>query len=266
MKLDAALRNDADMPNEANMPQHAVKTQKSSQIVKRFLPLCVIAFGLIGGYIFGLHENLSLSALAEQRENLQNFVADHLVLAAALYFVIYILAVAFSFPAASILTIFGGFLFGWFLAGLLTAFAATIGATILFKAAQTAFGDFLRARAGPFAAKLSDGFKENAFSYLVVLRLAPIFPFFIMNILPALFNIPLRTYMGATMIGILPGTFAYTYLGQGVDSVLATAAQSGEEASITDLVTPDITVAFAVLALVAAIPPIVKKLRQHQKS
>lgn len=243
----------------------SIDTQSKNTInkLKRFAPLLVIIAGLATGYAFGLHEYLSLSALAEQRDTLQTFVSENLILASALYFVLYIAAVAFSFPAASILTIFGGFLFGWLLGGVLTAVAATIGATILFKAAQTAFGDFLRDRAGPFAAKLAAGFQKDAWSYLLILRLAPVFPFFVMNIVPALFKIPLRTYVSATILGILPGTFAYTYLGQGVDSVLISAAQSGSEVSVSDLVTPEITVAFAALAAVAALPSIIRYIRNR---
>jgi hypothetical protein len=94
------------------------------------------------------------------------------------FVVAYALAVAFSFPAASILTIFAGFLFGWLLGGALTAIAATTGAAAVFLAAKSAFGDVLRKRAGPFAAKLADGFAKDAFGYLFVLRLAPVFPFF----------------------------------------------------------------------------------------
>ena len=247
-----------------NADQH-IKSEnsekKNTSTLKRFLPLLVIIAGLGAGYAAGLHEYLTLAALAEQRETLIGFVNENLILASAIYFLLYIAAVAFSFPAASILTIFGGFLFGWFLGGILTAVAATIGATILFKASQTAFGDFLRDRAGPFAAKLSEGFQKDAFSYLLILRLAPVFPFFVMNIVPALFKIPTKTYVAATILGILPGTFAYTYLGQGVDSVLLSASQSGREASVSDLVTPEITIAFAALAIVATIPSVIRRFR-----
>lgn len=249
-----------------NADQHIMSQdsdKKSKSTLRRFLPLLVIIGGLGAGYAAGLHEYLTLSALAEQRETLLGFVNENLLLASTIYFFVYIAAVAFSFPAASILTIFGGFLFGWLLGGVLTAIGATIGATILFKASQSAFGDFLRDRAGPFAAKLSEGFQKDAFSYLLILRLAPVFPFFVMNIVPALFKIPTKTFVGATILGILPGTFAYTYLGQGVDSVLLSASQSGREASVSDLVTPEITIAFAALAIVATIPSIIRRFRNR---
>ncbi|WP_110032842.1 TVP38/TMEM64 family protein [Hoeflea marina] len=233
--------------------------------LRRYLPLAVVAAGLALSYWFGLQDYLSLSVLADKRDALAGLVAENRLAAAGVYVFAYILAVAFSLPAASLLTVFGGFLFGWLLGGALTAVAATIGATIIFLVARTAFGDVLRRRAGPFLSRLADGFAENAFGYLLVLRLAPVLPFFILNIAPAFFDVRLRTYVLATFFGILPGTFAYSWLGQGLDSVLVAAAESGREASIGDLVTPQITLAFAALALVAAIPTVIRKWRQRAR-
>lgn len=256
----------------ANAPETASGAPKSgvgqtgttsSGSWRRFLPLAFIAAGLAAGYAAGLQDYLSLTVLAEQRDTLQAFVAEHRIASILGYFVIYTLAVAFAFPAASVLTIFAGFVFGWLIAGILTVFAATIGATAIFLAARTACGDVLRKRAGPFAAKLADGFAKDAFGYLLVLRLAPVFPFLIINIAPAFFDIKLRTYMAATFLGIIPGTFAYSWLGQGFDSVIAAASATGREISVSDLVTPEITIAFLGLAIVAAIPTIVGKVRKR---
>lgn len=249
-QLEPAMANNED-----------VAQAKTKPAWRKFLPLGVVAVGLAAGYAAGLQDYLSLQTLAEQRETLKAYVAENQIGSAIGFVVAYALAVAFSFPAASILTIFAGFLFGWLLGGALTAIAATIGAAAIFLAAKSAFGDVLRKRAGPFAAKLADGFAKDAFGYLFVLRLAPVFPFFIMNIAPAFFDIKLRTYVGATFLGILPGTFAYAWLGQGLDSVIVSAAAAGREVSISDLVTPEITFAFAGLAIVAAIPTIVRKFR-----
>ena len=239
----------------------AADDTSSTSPIKRYAPIAVVLGGLGLGYAFGLHEYLSLEYLAGARESLRATVDGNLVLSALAFVGLYALAVAFSFPAASVLTVFAGFLFGWLLGGALTAVAATIGATALFLAAKTAFGDTLREKAGPRVKKLAEGFQENAFSYLLALRLAPVFPFFVINIAPALFGVKLRDYVVATFVGILPGTFAYAYLGQGLDSVLAAASESGESVSIGDLVTPQITIAFLALGAVALIPTIVKKLR-----
>jgi len=174
-------------------------------IARRFAPLAVILAGLVFAYLMGWQRFFSIAFLAESRESLTAFVQANYLLATGGFAVLYALAVAFSFPAASVLTIFGGFLFGWLVGGLLVAVGATTGATAIFLAARSAFGDFLRARVGGRVKALADGFEEDAFSYLLVLRLAPVFPFFVINIAPALFNVPLRVYVLATFIGNIPG-------------------------------------------------------------
>ena len=228
---------------------------------KRYAPIAVVVGALGLGYAFGLDRYFSLTYLAETRESLQATVSNNLVVSSLAFLGIYAVATAVAFPAASVLTVVSGFLFGWMLGGALTAIAATLGASALFLAASTAFGDTLKKKAGPKVRALADGFEENAFSYLFALRLAPIFPFFVINIAPALFGVRLRTYVAATFFGILPGTFAYAYLGEGLDSVLAAAAASGTTPSVGDLVTPQITIAFLALGAVALIPTIVKKVR-----
>lgn len=238
---------------------------RAGSSIWRFAPVAIVAAGLATGYAFGLQDYLTLGFLAERRDALKAVVAERYALSLAAFVVVYILAVAFSFPAASVLTIFGGFLFGWAAGGAAVAVGATVGASLLFLATRSAFGGFLRARVGGFVQRLADGFRENAFGYLLVIRLAPVFPFFVVNIAAALFDISLGRFVAATFVGILPGTFAYAYLGQGVDSVLVAARDAGRTASLADLVTPDITLAFLALAVVAAIPTIVARLRRPRR-
>lgn len=244
--------------NETINGADAVKARQTHSgkggVFRRFAPIAVIVAGLALGYALGWHRYLSLDYLAESREMLAAFVAANYAMSLAGFVVVYALAVAFSFPAASVLTVFGGLLFGWLVAGTAVAFAATAGASALFVAARSAFGDFLKKRVGGLGARLAEGFERDAFGYLLVLRLAPFFPFWVVNIAPALFGVRLRTYVTATFLGILPGCFAYSWLGQGVGSVLAAADEAGESVSISDLVTPDITIAFGALAVVALIP------------
>jgi uncharacterized membrane protein YdjX (TVP38/TMEM64 family) len=242
----------------------AEMAQPGARRLWRYLPAAVILAGLIVGYAMGWHRYLSLEYLATSGDALKAWVAANPVLAPLAFFFVYVFAVAFSFPAASVLTVFAGFLFGWLLAGVLVALAATAGATLLFLAARSAFGNMLRKRVSGRAAKLAEGFEKDAFGYLLALRLAPVFPFFVVNIAPALFKVRLRTYVAATFVGILPGTFAYAWLGQGVDSVLAAARATGREASLSDLVTPEITLAFLLLALVAAISTVVRQIRKRR--
>lgn len=230
----------------------------------RFAPAVLVVAGLVTGYALGLQDYLSLDYLAGQREALRAYVEAHMLWSATLFLTVYILAVAFSFPAASILTVFGGFLFGWLAGGALVAAGATIGASLLFLATRSALGGFLRHRVRGVLKTLADGFRENAFGYLFAIRLAPVFPFFMVNIAAALFDISLGRFVAATFFGILPGTFAYAYLGQGVDSVLVAAKASGREAQLSDLVTREITLAFFLLAAFALLPTLVKLIRKQK--
>ncbi|MTI17149.1 TVP38/TMEM64 family protein [Rhodobacteraceae bacterium RKSG542] len=242
------------------------------RVIKRWLPLVVIGGTMAFGFSMGWHEQLTLSELIKNRLLLENAVVEYPVLSVLIYMGVYILAVSLSFPGASFLTILGGFLFGWWLAGTATVIAATIGAALLFLAARTSLGTTLKEKAGPFLSKMSNGFQENAFSYLLFLRLTPVFPFWLVNIAPALFHMKLSPYVLATAIGIIPGTFAYSFVGSGLDSIIAAqeaadpgCASAGRcQLDIAALITPQLLLAFAALGIVALIPVVVKKLRKPQ--
>lgn len=239
-------------------PETDSQPGKQKSLIGRFWPLALILVALAAIYLSGLHEVFTIDWLAAQRDSLTQLVAAHYALALAGFALAYALAVATAFPAASFLTITGGFLFGWLVGGITVIVSATAGATILFLIARTSFGAGLRSMAGPRVTKLADGFENNAFSTMLVLRLAPVFPFFLMNIIPALFRVRVTSYAAATLIGIAPGTFAYAYLGSGIDSVLTNAEAAGERVQIADLVTPQLTLAFVALAAVAALPMVVR--------
>jgi uncharacterized membrane protein YdjX (TVP38/TMEM64 family) len=113
------------------------------------------------------------------------------------------------------------------------------------------------------AKKLADGFRTNAVAYLLAIRLAPVLPFFAVNIAAALFDIRVSSFVAATFFGILPATFVYAYLGQGIDGLFAVARSSGREVTLGDLVTTDILVAFALLAMLAMVPPVLKYLKRR---
>ncbi|MEO0543155.1 MAG: TVP38/TMEM64 family protein [Pseudomonadota bacterium] len=255
-----------DTQTAMTMPADNENTSSAKPAWQRFLPLAIVVGGLGFAYAMGWHRFFTLEFLAQSRDAMTAYVADNYILSIVGFTVLYAVAVAFSFPAASILTIFAGFLFGWFVGGISVAIGATVGATAIFLVARSAFGDFLTEKVGGRVKSLADGFEKEAFSYLLILRLAPVFPFFVMNIAPALFNVPIRTYVIATLVGILPGTFAYTFLGQGVGSVLEAAEAAGTTPSVGDLVTTEITLAFAALAAVATIPMIIKRLRKSPAS
>lgn len=232
----------------------------------RFLPIAIILGSFALGYAMGWHERLSLHELAAQRDTLRQSVADNPVLAPTAFMLLYALAVTLSFPVTAVLTVISGFLFGWLAGAVYAIVAATVGGTVLFLAAHTAFGGFLRERAGGMVQKLARGFEKDAFSYLLVLRLAPFIPFFVVNIAPALFNVRLRTFLVATFVGGLPGVLSFAWLGQGLDSVLVAARAAGRPVTLYEHVTPEITFALLALTLVAVLATIVRKVWGPQAS
>jgi len=244
---------------------------KPKSMFRRFLPLACLIAAVAMAYMAGLHKYISLNAVAEHREFLAASVGNNLVLAIFVYCLIYAVSTALSLPGGALLTIAGGFLFGWLIAGVATVFSATTGATLVFLIAKSSLGDFLTQRAGPFVKKLADGFNTDAFNYLMFLRLVPVFPFWLINIAPALFNVRLRTYLITTFIGIIPGTFAIAILGAGLGSVIdrqqaiydACIAEKGAENCTFNidagaLLTPQLLAAFAILGIVALIPVAIK--------
>jgi uncharacterized membrane protein YdjX (TVP38/TMEM64 family) len=228
----------------------------------RFLPIALIAAALALALALRLHEQLSLDALYARAQTLDALVARNLVVAIALFVLVYAVAVTISLPGASILTISGGLLFGAWLGGAAAWIGATIGASLIFLAARTAFGDALRARAGSWLDRLSAGFRENAFSYLLILRLTPVAPFFIVNVAPAFFNVKLRDYLLATMIGIVPGTFVYAAVGAGLKAALRTGATTApSEAARAIFSSPAVYGPIIGLIVLSLIPIVVKAMR-----
>lgn len=230
----------------------------------RFLPIVIAIAGLGIGYALGLQRYLSLDFLSSKQVEITAFVSVNFAFSLVGFVVLYALAVAVSFPVTWVLTATGGFIFGWLIGGVASSIGATLGATALFWAARTAFGDFLRQRVKGVAARLADGFERDAFGYLLALRLVPVLPFFVVNIVPALFKVRLCVFVMATFIGIVPGCFVYAYLGQGLGSVLEKARQTGSSTTLANLITPQITLAFVGLALLATVPPVVRAIRARR--
>ncbi len=235
-------------------PTSAEPAQPKSALLK-YLPIAVIATATAIFIMSGAYRYLSLDALREHYTTLEAFVEKRFVLAILIFAVAYIVAVALSLPGATILSLLGGFLFGTVVGTGVVVVAATIGATIIFIAAKTAFGDALRARAGGVVKKMEEGFRSNAMSYLLLLRLIPLFPFFVVNVAPALFGVPVRTFFIATVIGIIPGTFAYVSAGNGLGAVLA----AGGDLKLSGLLLkPEILTPIVALSFVALLPVVLK--------
>ncbi len=243
----------------------------------RLLPLVALAVALGVIVAMGWHRHLSFESLVRHHGALQGFVAQNTAAALAAYIGLYIAVVALSVPGAVYLTIAGGILFGVLLGGVAAVTGATIGAICVFLIARSALGEQLARRAGPLAARLAEGFRADAFSYLLFLRLVPVFPFWLVNLVPALAGVRLSTFAAATAIGIVPGGFAFAFVGSGLTSVI-TAQEKAYRACLDagradcrldfDLkaaVTPELLMALAALGVVALIPVVVKRLRARRR-
>ena len=227
---------------------------------KRLVPLAVLALAAGAFFGLGLDEYVTFEALRENRAFLMAFVDQYAFAAILLYISLYAVSTALSLPRGVVLTVAGGFLFGTWFGTVQVVIGATIGATAIFMIARSAFGEPLRARAGPALRRMEAGFRENALSYLLVLRLIPLFPFFLVILAPAFLGVPLRTYVIGTFIGIIPGSFVYTAVGAGLGSVF----DRMEEPSITGVLTPEIMIALVGLAVLSLLPVLYKKIKARR--
>jgi len=249
---------------------------------RRWLPLIVIVALMALAFAMGWQRYLTFKTIGTNYQALQDFIAANLAVALLIYILIYATVVALSLPGGLVMTVTGGLLFGWLAGGLATLVGATAGATLIFLIAKSSLGEALAAKAGPWLGRLRDGFKENALSYLLFLRLVPIFPFWLVNLAPAVLGVPLGTYVIGTAIGIIPGTFAFSVAGSGLGSVVEAQnqiyadclAKGGPDPvascpytiDTSALVTPQLLVAFALLGVVALIPVVYKRWSQRNAS
>ena len=210
--------------------------------------VCFVA-AIFAFFYFDIQTYLTLSALRSNRDRLLAYTEVHYMTTVLAFAGIYCLQTALSLPGAAILTLAGGLLFGSVLGAVYVNIAATSGATLAFLAARWLFRDWVERRFGQHLDPIQKGFARNALSYLIMLRLIPLFPFFLVNLVSGLTRIRLSTYMIATSIGILPGSFVYTNAGR----------QLGMIDSLSDIASPRVLGALTLLALLALLPVFYKR-------
>jgi uncharacterized membrane protein YdjX (TVP38/TMEM64 family) len=201
-------------------------------------------------YVLDLRAYVSLDVLKANRDKLLMFTEEHYLPAVILFILIYIAQTAFSLPGATLMTLTGGFLFGSVWAALYVNIGATTGATLAFLAARYLFRDWVEQKFGHRLGPFQEGFAKNAFNYLLTLRLIPLFPFFLVNLLSGLTRVKAGTYVAATALGIIPGSLAYTYAGR----------QLGTINSLSELASARLLLAFTVLGLLFLAPVVYRKL------
>ncbi|HEX9938066.1 MAG TPA: VTT domain-containing protein [Longimicrobium sp.] len=218
------------------------------------LALAAVIVGAIAAFFaLGGHRWLDFGALKANRARMLEFTERNYATVIVGVAAAYIVLTALSLPQAALLTLASGFLLGRWVGTAVVVVAATIGATLAFLAARYLFADAARRKMGPRLQRLSRGFEEDAFSYLLFLRLVPVFPFWMVNLVSAFTPVTVRTYVAATFIGIVPGTFVYCNLGRRLATL-----QSG-----SDLFDRETLVALALLGTLSLVPIAWKKIRNR---
>jgi uncharacterized membrane protein YdjX (TVP38/TMEM64 family) len=231
-----------------------MQTSTKSAWIKGGILLIFIG-ALAAFFTLGGEQWLSLEALKENRNALLNYTENNYLTMMVIAVLVYAVSTALSIPGGVVLSLAMGMLFGRWAGSGVILLGATLGATLVFLAARYLFADAARKRLGDgMAAKLINGFGDNAFHYLLFLRLVPLFPFWLVNLAPAFTSITTRTYVAATVIGILPGVFVFANLGQSL----------GRIESLDQLVSVETLLAFALLGLFALLPVLIKKYRSEK--
>jgi len=226
----------------------------------RYLPLLAIAVAALAGFLW-LRPFLSFDLLAANRVALESFVADNYVLAVAAFLALYVVIVALSLPGATIATLAGGFLFGLFPGVVYNAGAATLGAVLIFLAARMGLGERLAARLDATSGsigRLKRGIDRDQWSVLFLMRLVPVVPFFVANVIPGLLAVPLHRYLVTTALGILPGALVYTSVGAGLGEVF----DAGKAPDLGVIFEPHILLPLLGLSLLAALPMLLRPFRR----
>ncbi len=253
-------RNSAYQPSPGGGTGQAQASNPTAKSLKLRVVVVAIAVAAVVAIlkVTGLLDYLSFSALAQNREWLVARVDALGFAAPAVFMLVYAVCTALSLPTGLLLSTLGGFLFGTAWGGLSNVVGATLGATIVFLAAKTVLGDLLRARAGPFLQKLETGFRENELSYMLVLRLVPLFPFWLVNLAPAFLGVRLSSFVIGTFFGIIPGAFVFASVGTGLGAIL----ESGGTPDGSAILQPRVLIPIVGLAVLSLIPVVTKRFRR----
>lgn len=244
------------------MPEQSRGPAGGGSALKRLLPAAVLLAGFLAFFAFGGHRYVGFDTLEEHREALLVLVAAHSWAAPLAFVGLYAVMVAFSVPGALVMTVASGFLFGTLLGAAYSVAGATLGAIAVFLVARTALGDLLRHRTGSALAKMRAGFQKDALNYLLVLRLVPLFPFWLVNLVPAFLGVSLKVFVVGTLVGIIPGSLVYASVGNGLGAIF----EAGEADSIKHAIyAPEVLLPIGGLIALSLLPVLYKKLI-HKKA
>lgn len=223
----------------------------------KYVPIILIIILSVLAAMFGLQQYFSVNHLKEHREIIEHFIVQHEVYALLIFGLIYITITGASIPGATFLTMVGGFLFGQIIGTLVVVICATLGASIIFLSTSLATSEFLKQKSRPWLTKMQQGFKNNSISYLLTLRLIPLFPFVAVNLVCAFLKVPFRTFFFTTLIGIIPGSFVYVSLGVAMREVI-----NQPEFTPIVILNPKILIALCGLGIITLLPVVYKRLHR----
>jgi uncharacterized membrane protein YdjX (TVP38/TMEM64 family) len=226
--------------------------------IKEKAPLAIIIIALGCFFYFGGYKYISLRALQAHHQTLATWTQHHFWLSVLTAFAIYAVGTGISIPAMAIITIAIGFLFGPALGTVIVVCGATCGASIVFLATRSAFTEAMEKKAGKFMKKFEAGFQKNSTHYMLFLRLVPLFPFTLVNIVPALLGVRWWTFAWTTFIGIIPGSFVYVLVGHGFEHILS----QGSSPNMGIIFQPRILAPIVGLGLLSLVPILYKKIRK----
>ncbi len=231
--------------------------------LRRHLPLVLILVAAVVGY-FTLRDQLTFETLRENREALLAFRDQNYIVLALVFVAAYVAIVAFSLPGAAVASVTGGFLFGLVAGTVFNVVSATIGAMLIFLAARAGLGRMLEARIETSEGRMrqiKQRLNENEVSVMFLMRLVPVVPFFVANLLPALVGVRFRNFLLTTALGIIPGALVFTSIGVGLGEVFA----RGEDPDLSLLWAPEVIGPILGLAALAALPMVIKALRGRKE-
>jgi uncharacterized membrane protein YdjX (TVP38/TMEM64 family) len=216
------------------------------------LIMAVLAVGLF--FWLDLGRFLTLDSLKANRQSLQNFYTTHTLLMVTGFMAVYIIQTALSLPGAAILSLAAGAIFGSIMGTVYAVISASIGATLAFLITRYLLRDLVLARFGSRLEGMNRELERRGFNYLLFLRLVPVFPFFLINLAAGLTQLPLRTFVIGTLLGIIPGGFVYVNAGASLATIT----------SLSGIVSPRVLGSFALLGLFSLVPVFYNKLTRRQ--
>jgi len=230
--------------------------------IYKFLPVAVLVIGVVAFFSFGGQQCLSLNALKDNYQDILDFTNSYYLISVLIFVIAYVVVVAFSIPGATVMTLLGGLMFGLIFGSFIVVISATIGACIVFFAVGSALGEVLRQKAKGSIEKMRLGLEKDAFNYLMVLRLIPIFPFFVINIVAGMLGVKFRDFFWATLLGIIPGSVVYVWVGTSLSYII----QQGDDINLKIILEPRFILPIIALAILSIVPVFIKKSKKKVAS